>query len=114
MHGRRALAAVAAAGLLVSLFAPWYRDSVTARGLHGALTMTVSRSGWEAFSFTEAVAVIVAVLALAIVAAIPVAAAREGHGRLRPSGVIVAALGAIAFAVVLIRLATAPPRPRAG
>ena len=45
MHGRRALAAVAAAGLLVSLFAPWYRDSVVAHGLHGLRTGIIGGEG---------------------------------------------------------------------
>jgi hypothetical protein len=108
MHGRRALAAVAAAGLLVSLFAPWYRDSVVAHGLHGLRTLTVTRSGWDAFSFTEAVVLVAAIVALVIVAAVPVTAPRDGQGRLRPSGALVAALGTIAFVVVLVELSTAP------
>jgi hypothetical protein len=112
MHGRRALAAAAAAGLLISLFAPWYRESIVARGLTGLRTMTLTRSGWDAFSFTEGLVLVVAIVALVLVAAVPVAAGPEGHRRLRLSGAILAALGAIAFVVVLVRLSSAPGTTR--
>jgi hypothetical protein len=112
MHGRRALAAAAGAALLISLFAPWYRETIVARGLTGLRTMTVTRSGWEAFSFTEALVLVVAVLALVVVTAVPVAAAPAGRPRLRLSGVLVAVLGTIAFVVVLARLSTAPGTTR--
>ena len=112
MHGRRALAAAAAAGLLISLFAPWYHESIVARGLTGLRTMTLTRSGWDAFSFTEAVVLVVAIVALGLVAAVPVTAGPEGRGRLRLSGAIIAALGAIAFVVVLVRLSSAPGTTR--
>jgi hypothetical protein len=108
MHGRRALAAAAAVVLLISLFAPWYRESIVARGVTGLRTMTFTRSGWSAFSSTEVLVLIVAVVALVIVAAAPVAAGDARSGRLRMSGAIIAALGAIAFVVVLVRLTTAP------
>jgi hypothetical protein len=99
---------VAAAALLISLFAPWYRESISARGLHGVRTLTLTQSGWDAFGFTGATVLVVAILALALAIAIPVTDARVGHGRLRLSGAAVAVLGAIAFVVVLARLATAP------
>jgi hypothetical protein len=107
MHGRRALAAAAAAGLLISLFAPWYRESVVARGLTGLRTMTLTRSGWDAFSFTEALVLVVAALVLVLVAVVAVGDRDGGRGRPRLAGAIVAALGAIAFLVVLIRLVSA-------
>jgi hypothetical protein len=112
MHGRRALVAAAAAGLLMSLFAPWYRDSVVARGLTGLKTMTLTRSGWDAFSFTEGLVLVVAVVALVLMAAIPLSAADEGGSRRRWLGALVASLGALAFVVVLIQLATAPGTTR--
>lgn len=112
MHGRRALAAAAAAGLLISLFAPWYRDSVVARGLTGLETMTLTRTGWDAFSFTEGLVLIVAVISLVVVAAVPISAADEGDSRRRLAGALVAALGTFAFVVVLVRLTTAPGTTR--
>jgi hypothetical protein len=106
MHGRRALAAAAAAALLISPFAPWYRETIVARGLTGLRTMSVAQSGWQAFGFTGAVVLIVAVVALVLMAAVPVTAERAGQG-VRLSGALVTVLGAIAFVVVLARLATA-------
>ena len=112
MHGRRALAAAAAAGLLISLFAPWYRESIVARGLTGLRTMSLTRSGWDAFSFTEGFVLVVAIVALVLVAAVPLARADEDRGRLRLAGTVIAALGAIAFVVVLVRLSSAPGTTR--
>jgi MFS family permease len=109
MHGRRAFAAAAAAGLLVSLFAPWYRETVVARGLHGLRTLTLTRSGWQAFSATELLVLIVAVLTLLVAIGMPSKVPQDGvPDRWRLSGVVIAALGALAFAAVLARLATAP------
>jgi hypothetical protein len=112
MDGRRVLAAAAAAGLLISLLAPWFRESIVARGLTGLRTMSLTRSGWDAFSLSEALVLVVAVVTLALVAAVPVGARDDDHGRLRLSGAIVTALGAIAFIVVLVRLASAPGTTR--
>lgn len=111
MHGRRALAAAAAVGLVVSLFAPWYREAIVARGLGGLRTMTVSSSGWDAFSSTEAFLLIVAVLTLAIVLGVP-AGRQHGHGPLRIGGALVALLGAAACVVLFVRLSTAPGTTR--
>jgi hypothetical protein len=109
MHGRRALAAAAAAGLLVSLFAPWYRWTVVAPGLHGLRTLTLTRTGWQAFSATELLVLVVAVLTLLIAIATPSKVPQDGAPAWRRvSGVVVAVLGAIAFVVVLARLTTAP------
>jgi MFS family permease len=109
MHGRRAFAAAAAAGLLLSLFAPWYRETVVAPGLHGLRTLTLTRSGWQAFSATELVILVVAVLTLIVAIAMPWGVPGEGgRDRRRVAGAIVAVLGAIAFVVVLARLTTAP------
>jgi hypothetical protein len=109
MHGRRALAAAAAVGLLVSLFAPWYRWTVVAPGVHGLRTLTLTRSGWQAFSATELLVVVAAVLALVIAAGMPSDVPENGAPeRLRWPGVAIAVLGAIAFVVVLARLTTAP------
>jgi hypothetical protein len=109
MHGRRTLAACAAAGLLISLFAPWYRETVVARGLSGPRTLTLTRSGWQAFSSTELLIAVVAVLTLLVVIGIPPdEPGNAASDRSRLSGALVAVLGAIAFVVLLIRLMTAP------
>jgi hypothetical protein len=109
MHGRRVFAAAAAAGLLVSLFAPWYRWTVVAPGVTGLRTLTVTRSGWQAFSGTELLILVVAVLTLLVVIGMPSDDPEDGApDRRRLAGVIVAVLGAIALVVVLARLTTAP------
>jgi hypothetical protein len=109
MHGRRALAAAAAAGLLVSLFAPWYRWTIVAPGVSGLRTLSLTRSGWQAFSATELLILVVAVLALLIVIGMRSDDPQDGApDRLRLAGAVVAGLGVIAFVVVLARLATAP------
>jgi hypothetical protein len=112
MHGRhvrRAFAAAAAAGLLVSLFAPWYRETVVAPGVTGLRTLTFTRSGWQAFSATELLVLVVAVLTLLVVIAMPSADPEAGApNRRRQAGVFVTVLGAIALVVVLARLTTAP------
>src|ERR1700721_2046905 len=101
MHGRRALAAAGAAGLLVSLFAPWYRETVVAPGVHGLRTLTLTRSGWQAFSATELLIVIVAALTLLVLVGMRSDEQQPSTpDRPRLSGVVVAALGAIAFGVV--------------
>ena len=109
MHGRRVVAAAAAAGLLVSLFAPWYRETIVARGVTGLRTLTLTRSGWQAFSATELVILVVAALTLVVVIGMPSATPEDGApDQRRLAGVIVAVLGAIALVVVLARLTTAP------
>jgi hypothetical protein len=108
-HGRRAFAAAAAAGLLVSLFAPWYRWTVVAPGVTGLRTLTLTRSGWQAFSATELLVLVVSVLTLLVVIAMPSADPEAGApDRRRQAGVFVTVLGAIALVVVLARLTTAP------
>jgi hypothetical protein len=112
MHGRhvrRAFAAAAAAGLLVSLFAPWYRETVVAPGVTGLRTLSFTRSGWQAFSATELLVLVLAVLTLLVVIAMPSADPEAGApDRRRQAGVLVTVLGAIALVVVLARLTTAP------
>lgn len=109
MHGRRLFAAAAAAGLFVSLFAPWYRETIVARGVTGLRTLTLTRSGWQAFSPTELLILVVAVLTLLVVIGMPSDGPEDGaRDRRRLAGVVVAVLGAIALLVVLARLTTAP------
>ena len=79
-------------------------------GRHGLRTLTLTRSGWQAFSATELLILVVAVLTLLVVIGMPL---RRSARPARPTGrdcraCVVAALGAIAFVVVLARLTTAP------
>jgi hypothetical protein len=58
-HERR-LAAAAATGLFVTLFLPWYQETVVASGVTRLRTDSVSLTGWAAFSFVEAAVLLVA------------------------------------------------------
>jgi ABC-type multidrug transport system fused ATPase/permease subunit len=53
----RRLAAYAAIGLFLTLFLPWYQDTVVAKTLR---TGTASVTGWGAFSWVEAAVLLVA------------------------------------------------------
>jgi hypothetical protein len=54
-------AALAAIGLFVSLFLPWYQETVVVAGGAHPQTATPSLTGWGAFSFVEAAVLLVAV-----------------------------------------------------
>ncbi|MEO6858101.1 MAG: hypothetical protein ABI323_05875 [Solirubrobacteraceae bacterium] len=57
----RRLAAIAAVGLILTLFLPWYQETVIARGLRANLNaVSASLTGWGAFSFVEAAVLLVA------------------------------------------------------
>jgi hypothetical protein len=61
LPGERRLAAVAAILLFVSLFFPWYQETVIGRGSATNLQSTTSSlTGWSAFSFVEAAILLVA------------------------------------------------------
>src|SRR5579862_6309404 len=51
-------AAIAAIGLFLSLFLPWYSEAIVAPG-KGAATLSVT--GWGAFSWVEAAVLLVAI-----------------------------------------------------
>lgn len=58
----RRLAAIAAIGLFLSLFLPWYQETVIASSTTPALrSASASLTGWGAFSFVEAAVLLVAV-----------------------------------------------------
>jgi hypothetical protein len=58
----RRLAAIAAIGLFLSLFLPWYQETVIASSTTPALrSASASITGWGAFSFVEAAVLLVAV-----------------------------------------------------
>ncbi|MDQ6606158.1 MAG: hypothetical protein M3Z06_06370, partial [Actinomycetota bacterium] len=59
-HERR-LAGGAALGLFVSLFLPWYQETVIAPGKTKLQSVSASVTGWGAFSFVEAAVLLVAV-----------------------------------------------------
>ncbi len=57
----RRLAAIAAVGMILTLFLPWYQETVIARGLTANLNaISASLTGWGAFSFVEAAVLLVA------------------------------------------------------
>jgi hypothetical protein len=60
LPGERRLAALAALGLVVTLFLPWYQETVIATGGHALRSASASLTGWGAFSFVEAAVLLVA------------------------------------------------------
>jgi hypothetical protein len=60
----RRLAALASAGLFVTLFLPWYQESVFANGVTNLRQASSSLTGWAAFSFVEAAVLLVAAAVL--------------------------------------------------
>jgi hypothetical protein len=57
-HERR-LAALACAGLFLTLFLPWYQETVFANGVTTLRSASSSLTGWGAFSFVEAAVLLV-------------------------------------------------------
>jgi hypothetical protein len=66
LPGDRRLAAVAAIGLLLTLFLPWYQESVIVSARTRPVTATLSVTGWGAFSFVEAAVMLVAICVLVL------------------------------------------------
>jgi hypothetical protein len=62
----RRLAAGAALALFVTLFLPWYQETVIASGVNSLRSISASMTGWAAFSFVEAAVLLVAVSVLAL------------------------------------------------
>jgi hypothetical protein len=60
LPSERRLAAFAAIGLFVTLFLPWYQETVIARGVTNLRSLSDSLTGWGAFSFVEAAVLLVA------------------------------------------------------
>jgi hypothetical protein len=58
-HERR-LAAFACLGLFLTLFLPWYQETVFANGVSALRSASSSLTGWGAFSFVEAAVLLVA------------------------------------------------------
>jgi hypothetical protein len=95
LPGEERLAAGAAAGLLLAMFLPWYQDTVVTAKL--AIPVSVTISGWGAFSFFEAMVVIVAIGTLVLLF-------QRGEGRtfVVPGGDGGALLAGGAFASLLV------------
>ena len=72
----RRLAAAAALAVILSLFAPWFHDTVVARGVTGLRTLQQGSSGWQALPAAAVVAVLVALAVLGLLVA---RAARGDH-----------------------------------
>ena len=62
----RRLAAVAAIALFLTLFLPWYQETVIAAGVSSLRSIGESLTGWGAFSFVEAAVLLVATGVLAL------------------------------------------------
>ncbi len=60
----RRLAALASAGLFLTLFLPWYQETVFANGVTSLRSASSSLTGWGAFSFVEAAVLLVAAAVL--------------------------------------------------
>jgi hypothetical protein len=62
----RRLAAGASIGLFLTLFLPWYQETVIANGKTALRSASASLTGWGAFSFVEAAVLLVAVSVLTL------------------------------------------------
>ncbi|MGI8713558.1 MAG: hypothetical protein ACR2NR_10325 [Solirubrobacteraceae bacterium] len=101
LGSERRLAALAAVGLFVTLFLPWYQETVIARGVTNLRSLSDSMTGWGAFSFVEAAVLLVAagVIALLFVRA-------EGRAFHVPGGDggVITAAGAWSCVLILWRM----------
>jgi hypothetical protein len=66
LNREQRMAALAAIGLFVSLFLPWYQETLVVAGKSRPQAATASLTGWAAFSFVEAAVLLVAVAVLAL------------------------------------------------
>jgi hypothetical protein len=62
----RRLAVVACGGLFLTLFLPWYQETVFANGVGTLRSASSSLTGWGAFSFVEAAVLLVATAVLVL------------------------------------------------
>lgn len=104
----RRLACGAALGLFVTLFLPWYSQTVTAPGVSATMTMHVTVSGWQALS---GVGVVLALVAVGVPTWLLVRAARW-RGAARPyqlrakrlDGVVLQLLGLLSVVLTAIAM----------
>jgi hypothetical protein len=112
----RRLALLVAAALFASPFAPWYGQTVTARGVDGPRRMTVALTGWQQLSASAVVCAIVAVgvagwlIVRAGIVVEGLGAPGRRSARARTDGVLTAAAGGLC-AVLLVITLVAPPHP---
>ncbi len=101
LPSERRLAALAAMGLFVTLFLPWYQETVIATGVTSLRSISATLTGWGAFSFVEAAVLLVAagVLTLLFVRA-------EGHAFHVPGGDggVITAAGAWTCVLIVWRM----------
>ncbi len=99
-HDRR-IAAGAALALFVTLFLPWYQETVIVPGTKGAAAASTSVTGWGAFSFVEAAVLLVAAGVLTLLF-------QRGEGRAfhlpGGDGWVIMAAGAWACVLVVWRI----------
>ncbi len=90
--------------LLISLFLPWYGVNIDFGGIDGP---SVSATAWEAFSFTDLLAFVAAVAAIAVV----VLHTQNKLGALPvPAGQLLLGIGGLALLFILFRTVN-PPGP---
>ncbi len=66
LPAERRLAAAAALALFLTLFLPWYQETVIAGGVTSLRSVSASLTGWAAFSFVEAAVLLVAAFVLSL------------------------------------------------
>jgi hypothetical protein len=104
IDGGRALAALGAIALIVSLFLHWF-DPLTVVRLAGLQASGGALTGWEAFEFLDLLLTFLALVV--IIHAVP-ALGRAVHAPDEPSGLF-PAIGIVAFVIVAVSLINHPP-----
>jgi hypothetical protein len=110
----RVLALLVATGLVLSLLAPWYSETVTARGRGGTVHATQSFSGFSALSSVAIACVLLALVvwlwlwvrAGAVVSGLGADGRRAARGR--TDGAVVALAGALGAVWLMVKLADHP------
>ncbi|MGA2927610.1 MAG: hypothetical protein ABSG43_16755 [Solirubrobacteraceae bacterium] len=97
----RRLAACAAIGIFVTLFLPWYQETLFANGSQKLQSATASITGWGAFSFVEAALLLIAAGVLTLLFR-----RSEGRGLRLPGGDgwVIMAAGVWSCALIVWRM----------
>ncbi len=96
------VAGVSAVALLVFMFLPWYGISTDVPGFEAS----VNANAWEAFGFIDILLFLVILVTAGLVAARAMGSVPAGLPA--PPGLIIAAAGAIALLLILIRILSIP------